>query len=105
MEKMRHQLVLQLADTSKQAYDEMIGLEELLIAKLGKAGKVDGHDWGSGHFNIFIHTDDPKSAFVNIQELSGAKQLLPRLKVAYRQMDAEDYTILHPPGLDTFSAL
>lgn len=70
---MKYQLVLQLGDSSKAAYDKMIELEDLLIEQLGDLGYVDGHDWGSGTTNIFIHTDDPKSAFNRIQTLPGAR--------------------------------
>ena len=36
---------------------------------LGDVGIVDGHDFGSGEMNIFVHTDNPKSAFEKIKAL------------------------------------
>ena len=46
----------------------MIELEDMLTEELGDdLGNVDGHDWGSGTTNIFIHTDDPESAFVSLR--------------------------------------
>src|SRR5215470_14301192 len=102
---MRYQLVLQLGDSSKEGYNTMIELEEVLIDEIGNLGDVDGHDCGSGTTNIFIHTDNPKSAFTRIQNLPAVKALLPRLRVAYRDMEGEEFTILHPPGLADFAVV
>ena len=36
----------------------MVGVEELLIAKLTAQSEVDGHDFGGGGTNIFEATDE-----------------------------------------------
>ena len=80
----------------------MIELEEAIMQRLGNLGDVDGHDAGSGEMNIFIHTDDPRLAFQRIEQVLGTRDFLPELKAAFRDIDADDYTILHPAGLSHF---
>jgi hypothetical protein len=53
---MKYQLVLQFQAESVQEFDELVVLEELLVKKLPLDSEVDGHDFGSGEFNIFILT-------------------------------------------------
>lgn len=60
---MKYQLVVQLGDSCEGSVRE-----DMLTEELGDdLGYVDGHDWGSGTTNIFIHTDDPESAFVSLR--------------------------------------
>jgi hypothetical protein len=58
---------------------------------------VDGHDFGSGTMNIFIHTDSPESAFA-IAKQSIYPVELPKLKAAYRSFDSDGFTWLWPTG-------
>ena len=99
---MKHQLVLQLPASSLADYDEMIKLEEVIIRGLAKLGKVDGHDAGSGETNIFVHTDYPQLAFEQIKSTLGTRDCMPSLKVAYRELGTDDFTILYPSGLTNF---
>jgi hypothetical protein len=62
---MRYQLVLELAADTLTDYDALVALESQLTDVLGN-GAVDGHDMGSGQANIFIHTADPATLFVNL---------------------------------------
>jgi len=100
---MKYQLVLQLPASSIKDYDAMIELEETIMRSLGNLGKVDGHDAGSGEMNIFILTDHPKLAFQAIKQLLGTRDFMPELKVAFREIGKDDFTILHPTGLSHFA--
>jgi hypothetical protein len=64
---MRFQAVLQWPAHSFNDYDEMVAVEDLLIAKLSEQSEVDGHDFGTGETNIFVQTDDPRRAFEEIR--------------------------------------
>ena len=44
-------------------FDRLVALEDRLIEELGEVATVDGHDFGSGEFNIFVLTDDPSTVF------------------------------------------
>jgi hypothetical protein len=57
-----HHLVLQFAANPLRDYDELVALEEQLVAALGES-EVDGHDMGSGEANIFIVTSDAQKTF------------------------------------------
>lgn len=100
---MEYQLVLQLPASSISDYDEMVELEERITRGLGTLGNVDGHDAGSGEMNIFILTDHPKPAFERIKQLLGPRDVMPDLKVAFRLIGSDEFTILHPVDLDHFA--
>ena len=50
---MRYQLVLQFEPNTMDDFDQLVILEGKLIEELGSVATVDGHDFGSGEFNIF----------------------------------------------------
>ena len=100
---MKYELVLQLPATSISDYHAMISLEEAVINSLGALGKVDGHDAGSGEMNIFIVTDYPKLVFEHVKKIIGTKDLMSDLKVAYREIGKDAFTILHPTWLSHFA--
>ena len=81
----------------------MIEIEEVVIGGLSDLGKVDGHDAGSGEMNIFILTDRPKLAFERVKRVLGTKDFMPDLKVAYREVGKDEFTILYPAGLTYFA--
>jgi len=60
---MNYQLVLQFVVNSTADFDRLVSLETKLIESLGEVGVVDGHDFGSGTFNIFVLTNEPTIAF------------------------------------------
>ena len=64
---------------------------------------MDGHDAGSGEMNIFILTDHPRLAFEQVEQVLGTKDFMPELKVAYREIGKDEFTILHPAGLSFFA--
>ncbi len=92
---MQYQLVLQFPLGEDSDFDGLIELETKLTFELGSEHDVDGHDFDSGEMNIFIHTDNPNDAFKKIALLLN-DQLSSILKAAYRKIDSDRYTWLHP---------
>lgn len=81
----------------------MIALEEALVSHLGDAATVDGHDIGSGEFNIFIWTDEPLATFEQIKAVPIFDSVAHRLASGFRHEDGESYTPVYPSGLSDFS--
>jgi hypothetical protein len=102
---MKYQLVLQWPGISVADYDRLISLEETIRDGLGDVGIVDGHDFGSGEMNIFVHTDNPESAFEKIKALLAARDNLQELTVGFRDFDEDGYTPVYPDGLKHFSVI
>jgi len=102
---MHYQLVFQLPFSSIDDYDAMIQLEEQLAQALGHLGDVDGHDAGSGETNIFVLTDRPELAFDRVRRGVWGDDLPAGLKVAFRRVDGEAYTVLHSHGASTFKVV
>lgn len=99
---MKYQLVLQLPASSIEDYDRMIAVEEELIEGLAGLADIDGHDAGQGEVNIFILTDHPQQTFERIRLLPGARDVVRELRVAYREINSDEFKVLFPPGLDHF---
>jgi len=102
---MKYQLVLQWPTVSEADYHRLISLEDMIEDGLGDSGILDGHDFGSGEMNVFIHTDDPKSAFEKIKALPAVIKNLQELKAGYRDFEEDDYTAIFPDGLKQFSVI
>jgi hypothetical protein len=100
---MKYQLVLQFGAGSLDDFDRLVGLEDKLIEELGDVATVDGHDFGSGEFNIFVLTDDPVTAFDKAHRIVIDQRVPNVMRSAYRDMDGEDYVILWPSSLTEFS--
>jgi hypothetical protein len=98
MSSFTSQLVLQLPASTREDFEEMVVLEGALTETFaGLPHTVDGHDFGSGTANIFIHTDDPQAAFaIALDHYSPRERIV--LKAAYRRFDRDDYTIIWPSG-------
>jgi hypothetical protein len=96
-------LVLQFPDDQVD-FDRLVELEDELGSAVEPEAEVDGHDFGSGEGNIFIHTDDPEGTF---QVVKGTLEpaMLHVLKAAYRARKGETYRVLWPAGLDEFSVV
>jgi hypothetical protein len=99
---MKYQLVLQWPASSIKDYDAMIEIEDALVEKLSDENEVDGHDAGSGEMNIFIRTDNPKSAFNEVKGILGSRDFWVDARVAYREVAGSEYTILWPKDLTEF---
>src|SRR5215813_8736605 len=94
---MKYQLVLQFCGDSIQDYDALIELEERLIVALGSAHVVDGHDFGAGEMNIFVHSDDPEAAFAIAKTKIPAGTMARFLRAAYREIAGNHYSTIWPP--------
>jgi len=66
---------------------------------------LDGHDFGSGEMNVFVHTDNPKPAFEIIKSLLAFKEHMRELKAGYRDFEEDIYTPIYPEGLKKFSVV
>ena len=86
-------------------FDRLVALEDRLIEELGDVATVDGHDFGSGTFNIFVLTDDPAAVFGKAHGIVINQGVPNVMRSAYREMDGENYVILWPSSLTEFSVL
>jgi hypothetical protein len=66
---------------------------------------LDGHDFGSGEFNIFIITDDVHGTFKRAQPIVNAHPYARSMTPGYRDLDADDYLPLWPSGLAQFKVI
>ncbi|HEV8670624.1 MAG TPA: hypothetical protein VGS01_07800 [Candidatus Limnocylindria bacterium] len=98
-----YQLVFQLRGSSESDFEEMVGLEEELTSAIGDLGEVDGHDVGQDEMNIFVHTPSPIRLFEAVRSLPAVARAMPRLRVAFRPLDGDQYEVLHPPGSYRFT--
>ena len=93
---MSYQLVLQFSGDSLASYDKMIALEDQLIELLRGRAEVDGHDCGQGETNIFILTENPTTTFKQAWPVLSDAEHASSLRVAYRSIPGEDYTVIWP---------
>lgn len=100
---MKYQLVVQMPAASIKDYDAMIEIEDVLIAQLSELHEIDGHDAGAGEVNIFILTNDFEKAFDEVKVALESRGLWGDVRVAYREIDKSEYTILWPKWLNDFS--
>jgi hypothetical protein len=99
--KMKYQLVIQFSGKSMDDFDHLIEIEDTLEENLTGDCEVDGHDFGSGEMNIFILTEEPVETFMQTKSLLDHDDL-SNMKAAYRDIEAEKFTILWPKGLTKF---
>lgn len=96
---MKYQLVLQFDGSAIEDFDELLKLELDLGIDLGldleNKHVIEGHDLDSNGINLFIHTDVPEKAFAIAEKLL-ANTTIRGLVAAYRDFDAEEYTVLYP---------
>jgi len=101
---MSYQVVLQWSSEAlDDDFERLVEMEDALIGGLGAIGVVDGHDAGSGEFNIFIFTDEPQAAFHKAKEILGGRKDWAEVRAAYRGISAEEYVVLWPRELLAFS--
>jgi hypothetical protein len=98
----KYQLVLQWPTSWLMGYNQLVGIEELLIKWLGELGDVDGHDIGSGEMNIFIFSDNPSAAFDRALDLLKRRRGIRKLRAGYRGLEDDEYTPIYPEGLKHF---
>jgi len=102
---MDYQLVLQFVASSMADFDRLVSLETKLMEGLGESGIVDGHDFESGTFNIFVLTNEPTTTFKQAQDVVLREGIPNEMRSAYRELDGENYVILWPSGLTEFSVV
>lgn len=102
---MKYQLIVQFPTSSVDDFDRIVTLEETLRGTLKDFAEVEGHDFGSGEFNIFVHTDEPKDTFERIREVFSGLQPERQMRAAFRDFDEEEYPILWPPNLKEFKVV
>ncbi len=95
--------MLQFDAADVDDFDQLVALEDQLLAALQSKGEVDGHDFGSGEMNIIILTSDPIGVFDVARKVVEASGLLDRLRAAYRPVESDTYTVLWPDRLREFS--
>ena len=92
-------LIVQLPIGANTDFDGLIGVEEALIRALvlNRTAEVDGHDFGEGNFNVFIHLRNGwEPALRQVTEALQELELLPRAIVAKFHGVAETYEVVHP---------
>lgn len=94
---MKYQLALQFPGRSVADYDTMVALESALIAALGEAAEVDGHDVRTDTMNHFIITDDPAATFAQVRPVLERHEQLEWVTAAYREVAVDRYTVIWPP--------
>jgi hypothetical protein len=99
---MRYQLVIQFEGSSIADFDKFSILEKTLSNELGELADVDGHDFGSGEFNIFTFTEYPVETFQRALEVIQGRLPRRRVKIAYREVADENFVILWPSGAKEF---
>jgi hypothetical protein len=92
---MKYQLVLQFPGDQIEDFDQMLKLEFELNMSLGTEHIVDGHDFGAGEMNIFIHTNNPEDAY---KKAKGTLNKLIEIEyiAAFRELEGANYTVLYP---------
>lgn len=101
---MKYVLVLQWPGTCEADFDALIAIEDLLEANLPDAhGFVDGHDFGAGEMNIFVHTDRPLEAFQDAMTSLSPDPRWAGVRAAYRPADGDRYVVVWPKALSVFS--
>jgi len=95
-------LVLQWPGSSQADFEALIDMADVLEARFGEFGRVDGHDFGSGEMNLFIETDRPLEAFAKAREILANRPEWSSVQAAFRQAGEETYDVLWPPGLNEF---
>lgn len=100
---MKYQLVLQFTASSIDDFDRVMAFETKLAEHLGATSMVDGHDFGSGEWNVFVHTDDPAATFERAHQVAKSQGLLGDLRAAYREVGAQKFEVVWPADLTLFS--
>jgi len=101
--RMQYQLVLQWPASALRGYDEVLQVEDALIEGLGELALVDGHDSGSGEINIFMLTDEPTKTFALAKPVLERLKVVIGLRAAFRDLSSDDYVVIWPSGLSSFS--
>lgn len=81
-----------------------MSMEDRLDYELDDAyGHVDGHDFGSGEMDIFVHTSSPIDAFRSAEAVLGGVPGWTTVRAACRRLDGDGYTVIWPETLHDLS--
>lgn len=97
-----YQLVFQWRGADVRDFDELIDIEDAMIALLGPPDEVDGHDIGADECNIFIFTGDPARCLSIVEGAFAAMPWFAAARAGYRRLDHDEYTAVWPVGLERF---
>lgn len=101
---MKFQLVIQFAASGQKDFSDLLEFAERISVALSDEAEtvVDGYDFGSGEFNIFIHTNQPRAILEKARKAIDTQ--LPGLPFSsgYRDFHAGKYIPLWPPDLQIF---
>ena len=103
MDRKKYQLVLQFSTEGPQDFEDLVNLEKLIAQGLPVDSDLDGHDMGSGEFNIFVLTDRPEECFRAAQNILQLHNGFRAFKAAYRQIGQDDFVSLWPANSDPFT--
>jgi hypothetical protein len=92
------QLVLQFSPWASGDLDQLVALEDELIATLPEEASIDGHDMGSNEANIFIHTRDPQRTLLECVQVVGRLGLLSLFSAGHRPLSGNRYARAWPRG-------
>jgi len=70
-------------------------MEERIYKACGETCFLDGNDFGSGTYNLFLYTDDISGTVDLLVDLLGKKQVLPGLRIGvakYTNSERTDWT-------------
>ncbi|WP_146072086.1 ABC transporter [Bryocella elongata] len=96
--------MIEFESSTMESFNELQPLEELLRSGFGDDPDVlvDGHDFGTGIFNIFIHTNTPEPTFEKTLAIIEGARPGAELRAGYRDFNEDDYVPLHPQSLESF---
>jgi len=100
---MDSRLVLQWCEPNLPHFDQLIAIEDSLIAAIGEYGEVDGHDAGAAECNIFIETHEPMNCFDVLRSVCGRESWFAALTAGYRRLDEQAYNPLWPTDMKSFT--
>lgn len=83
------QITIKFEASTLDDFDEKIIWETKLIELLGDRHEVDGHDFGEGEMNIYVHSEAPKQAFELIKSSSLWNPEASCIEVTYRSINSE----------------
>jgi hypothetical protein len=100
----QYQVVVEFSATTAEQFDRLQDLEGALEFGFAEDPEVllDGHDFGMGFFNIFLHTNVPEKTFRKTLALIQSVQPDVEVRAGYRDFAEEEYVPLHPAGLKSF---
>jgi hypothetical protein len=104
------QIIAQWSDAA--GLDELFVIEDTIIEAAGDLFEVDGHDVGSGTFNVFIYADDGAvdATVAKLIQLREKDKVPNSMKIGvaqYTNAERSDWTFkpVYPAGLKSFELM